>query len=577
MIDIKCLVIDNVQFQIAAVRNELNRIGIAAENIWPNDETPETEATFHDWGTVFGRLTATGRNGWDPRSHCVVAFLDLALDDQDHAWDVGMLRIREQFNNLLRNYVVVVLSQFGMQARNELRDSCDAVLDRTKLRSTKAEGPKEAIESTLRDAIASWERRLNRKAPALGRSLSNVFLNDSPALRRLEAAIGAETIRHISSIVAQTSDRIDVSAASGGYSGAFVVKLDWASIDGNRSVVLKLAKDRRLLEDEVDAWRKMATAYEAFVGLIPPLVDPAPHECRTDIDAVWYVVQSRVPGPTFEEAILEKVLEETNQTGRVGLINSVFQSIEKMTRSSMRLSLSIQRAPKGIMLHEDDVARFRASVDSLCSVSELCMRFGYLPNTSEFKAKVEAFLANVVMRWNDALVDARINEMPVCNQHGDLNARNIILPQDGHPQLIDFARFGQWPVFYDLVRLELQLSFRILDTDDVSDAFPNHLTRWLSVHGCRFVARNQIDDDGDSWCSGETFLALRSRILECEKGLHDEFQNQLSGFPVEKLVGLSRTYDAIKMCSYQDASWFKRVLYLIIAMESAEDAGLMPR
>jgi DNA-binding response OmpR family regulator len=55
-----------------------------------------------------------------------------------------------------------------------------------------------------------------------------------------------------------------------------------------------------------------------------------------------------------------------------------------------------------------------------------------------------------------------------CNTHGDLHSRNVLVDRHGQGWLIDFYRTGPGHLFRDLIELECDLKFVLLETTDLS-------------------------------------------------------------------------------------------------------------
>jgi len=51
--------------------------------------------------------------------------------------------------------------------------------------------------------------------------------------------------------------------------------------------------------------------------------------------------------------------------------------------------------------------------------------------------------------------------------HGDLNGKNILVDENGHPWLIDFFRTGPEHVLRDFVELEADIKFNYLESGDM--------------------------------------------------------------------------------------------------------------
>ncbi|MCH8156962.1 MAG: hypothetical protein IID18_04285 [Nitrospinae bacterium] len=152
-----------------------------------------------------------------------------------------------------------------------------------------------------------------------------------------------------------------------------------------------------------------------------------------------------------------------------------------------------------------------------------------------------------------------------------MNARNIILVGDAEPIVIDFGRFGYWPWFYDLSRLELQLWLRLLGGTHMRDVFPAELPKWLELW--RATKASSFPESTESVynaSSGTQNVAswISRRIADLRTRLIEDCANEYSGDLFANLVNLNRIYDCIKMSSYQ-VSWIKRLFFLIIAVDAS--------
>lgn len=83
--------------------------------------------------------------------------------------------------------------------------------------------------------------------------------------------------------------------------------------------------------------------------------------------------------------------------------------------------------------------------------------------TIEFPTVKGSFINPVV--W------LKSREFPIrsylCITHGDLNGKNILVDENGHPWLIDFFRTGRGHVLRDFVELEADIKFNYLQTSDL--------------------------------------------------------------------------------------------------------------
>ena len=115
-----------------------------------------------------------------------------------------------------------------------------------------------------------------------------------------------------------------------------------------------------------------------------------------------------------------------------------------------------------MVLNQQDIDRFESSLSNLADYREQCVSRGYISDDAwHSRVSMKDFESSVVKKWPGSLRRAGFSAIPCSDQHGDLNPRNIML-SPSIVQLIDWARWGCWPMGYDLVRLELQLLLRLI-------------------------------------------------------------------------------------------------------------------
>jgi hypothetical protein len=162
-------------------------------------------------------------------------------------------------------------------------------------------------------------------------------------------------------------------------------------------------------------------------------------------------------------------------------------------------------------------------------------------------------------------------ELHLSPQHGDMNPRNILLTDMNKSALIDYARFGEWPVGYDVIRLELQVMLRMLSRSNADDSFPHHLDDWLSFWS---EVKDGVIPDRPRNCDPAGVIASTLRMIaDGRSQISDQYADESP--PIARQLALLRCFDAIKMCSYQDATAFKRLFFLLVAVDCADTAGMM--
>jgi hypothetical protein len=565
--DLRFIIVDNRSFYVEQLRQILLRLGHDPAAIWPPENT-----TFTDWDNVLTHLVRLEGGGeFDPRRHCCVLFLDLALDAKEKTFAEGVARITRHSTTTLDSFAKIVFTLYPTRA-GDLNDKVDAILDKKDIESGEVRAAALAVRRAISRATKAWESRTRRQAPLF--AAKPWHLKDSPSARRADAGLGADIIAELVDQEAGGWSGVTVSALGGGYSGSYLLKIDGQENGAPRSVMCKVARDKRILDAEIQCWRRAVATYEAFVGLIPPFASTEIKTVGAEREA-WYIVQSSVPGLTLEASVLS--LGDSPQVPMARLqttYGGLFDRLTAMSQQSIRSGLQTEDVPSHFRFTAADVARFEASLNPLLSLYNACEDKKYTRREPLVKTAPE--LLGLVKEWPSRLVIAGLAMLPCYEQHGDLNPRNILITETAGPQLIDFARFAHWPVAYDTVRFELQLSLRLFDAVGLADAFPEGIAKWDSIW---LKSTGGITDVPSSPQDNSCEVDSGEWLLQMTGTWRDEIRRTCAatdpGIDVNRVTEVCRCFDALRMCSYQDATWFKRLWYLLIACRSAGAAGLI--
>jgi len=565
--DQRFVILDNHSYVVPVMKSLLRQLGYESKDIWP-----DTARIFNDWTSVFDELASLQNQGWDPEQQCCVLLLDLALDDHDNSYSEGLARISQVATTLLEHYVKIVHTLYPTQIDSEFkRTSIDAVIDKRDTQNKDSRAGKIALRTGISVALRNWEKRTGREAPNPPRFRWRLV--DSPSARRAEAALGYEGVSELAERLAERWSDVLVTVLTGGYSGSYLLKVEGREGASRRSVVCKIAREREMLEQEIDSWKMAASNYNTFIGLIPPVVESQIQRLGTRGDA-WFIVQSTVPGHTLEDAVkqasVDGVLDAPTIKAEFG---PVLHRLFKMSEAGLRSTLDNGSTLTRLYLTDLDTERFESSMPQLLELARVCVDKGYIDETSFSQRAATEFQIGIVGDWKNAIRETGLATLPFHDQHGDLNPRNIIL-SGGTPQLIDFARFGNWPVGYDLIRLQMQLLLRLIDSVSMNDSFPHNLREWLVIWRLITESSTISSPPADDTSTGLTTICLWM-VNEINRYLRDLFAMcPEPHIDLRRCAHLIRVFEAIRMCSYQDASWFKRLWFLLLAIDSAEAAGL---
>jgi hypothetical protein len=528
------IIIDNLVAGVVSIGSQLVTLGYDADRIWPDISATPPAATVHSWNEAVETVLSLQSSGWDPKASQIFIIADLALDIDNRSTAEGIAALVEHARMSLRDYVFVVVTLYSYQAEDRLASSVDHIMDRSLL-----QGPPETACDSLKHALTiaaeSWSTRTGRGA----RTEPGIALTDSPGARTATAVMGRHLLRLLVQRVAEGWTDVGVEVLTGGYSGSFVLKIDGAKGRSRRGVVCKISRDKESIVKESGRWRDAGSSelYARFVATAS-----VPDVQTLGRSELWYIVLSKLPGDTLER----RLLAAPHEAGPVikGLVSMAKRATAQGTAD---------RATKDILLFTtDDESKFRGAVNDLLLLHHEGRRRGCFNDAKGFRDRVVRLVERIAS-WPHCLNKCDLATIPTVEQHGDLNPRNVIIGTHGTFQLIDWARFGQWPPAYDLVRLQLQLLVRTVDRPRMRDAFPELFRTWALIWQRRSEQRTRFP-----WLS------------RLDRGIAAVTEPSTA-----RAVALARCYDAVRMCSYGDISWTKRLWMLNVAVEAADEASLI--
>lgn len=554
--NLRFIIIDDQTESVTYLKKLLGTLDWTNVAVWPGDSVGQK--TFNDWDKAFEKIARLKENpDWDPETNCCVLVLDVALGEKAVHILGGIDAINRRLSTPhFDSYVKVILTRYEpMVARNAVRDGIDAILEKEIIFSRIAGGaPVENLKLGIEEAIRNWSRRTGRDTP-ISPNDRHVKLLDSPPMRLMEAALGRTIVDGVVNHVARDWGEVSVDALSGGYSGAFLARITDAS--GNRQIVCKLSKNQQLIDEEFSKWNRLF-AYPVYQGFVMPMAKP---EFLSTFGQVHFLQQASLTGATLESTLLEEIARpsEAKLVSSLRAIKAIARLVEKAC------AIVERKTPNLLVMTAGDLNRFEGSIPLLANLRDRCVELNFLDDDAwHTKSAIAKFASETVKQWNTLTSRAAFGDLPTSPQHGDMNPRNVLLTE-AKPALIDFARFGFWPIGYDLTRFELQLFLRLTGAVDRKDHFPNQLKVWLSLWG------EVRDGQVNAKYKGEKDLQITRRVLAAIEPVTTKVGQMLEehGADPRQVFALMRCFDAIKICSYQDASPFKRLLFLLIALDNA--------
>jgi len=545
----RVIIIDNKSNFVEQTRKLLLKLGFEEDQVWP-----PTNDVFTNWDAVLLKLDALKRTGFDPRQKQCYLLLDLALDEHNNTYNEGLGQIRSS-RAILEDYVLVALTVWADPARKELMGTyIDGVIERTQTQD--GDAGVLALKYGLEIALDKWARRTSRKPVKLG---LDWFVADSPGARSLLSALSQHAVNKIVGQEAGSWSGVEIDALTGGHSGGHILRIRGFSDRTPVSVVCKISRDKESLEDEIERSRR-AAATRVFVGVMAAYQTHIPKDIGEGNFS--YIVQADVAGKSVEEVLTQVVPPQ-----RQAALEILFESVRDLGMAVDPLSVDRRSALPALNLSEKDTAVFETSAHVLTQLLEVGRdQFGSAVDLAE-KEAVQQFIA-MVKNWN-TLIAEKFSLVLHVRQHGDFNVRNLFISRK-RLQLIDFARYAPWPMGYDLTRLEMQFLLRGIDAATCWDHFSSRMGLWITVwRVLTGAAQSTFPAEYSETVNGARRIALE------RKDLFTRLTPDYTAEDQKRLIALMRTFDAIKICSYQDASIFKRLWFLQIAIESARTAGLM--
>jgi hypothetical protein len=575
MSNIKFILIEDHPGTIESYRTFLVKGGIAPEDIWPSArETPKLQEA--QWLNAMQTIDSLARSGFDPRNSMVILILDLALNNHEGvAHGVEEVRNNQPF---LDPYVRMVISSSADSVEGSLKGMVDGLLAKHELRDDCTEYSERFGQfrfwNAVRAAAASWADRTGRIS-TLPPPPPIQVIAEEVALRLFQSRFGQRAIEEVAEYVSYkyevaAAPRIEI--ADGGFSGAAVLLVYFNTKIGKRSLALKVSESRERLDEEARASLRAVEASGKFESAILGGLS-SPERLRLGGREAYCTRQVMVDGMTLDAALLvsDKKNYDRLRKGLSGFMRAVSDAgIRDSHQGDLRLSLALKPM---------QIARFHRSVEELRVldgvVASSYRRRPLLSSPLSQPAAQDRF-KTLADNWGD-ICTAHFKDGVICyEQHGDLHGRNVMIARGGAAsgsrpgafKLIDAARFGAWPAFYDISRLQLNLAVRLLDPPATA---LHHLPERVSVWEAHWAAAIAGADPHlpTSIVDAEPAQRFRQLFADLTK-VADSHSKEVGGkAQLLKLMALNRCFDLIKMVAYVDLPAVRRLWLLRLLNETA--------
>ncbi len=489
---------------------------------------PTDDATFRDWK----HATAWLRQVVDDTEDTVL-FLDLGLGQ------LGRQRIRTAMHHcgtlrrLFPHARLVAYTQYAQLVRPlpDFESTFNGLLNKQFLQS--ADTDVEQLNYVKQTTDAALPPQLSD----MEHLFANACIVDSLGLRLFEAAFGVDTVYRLLSEWSSTWHDVQIQALNSGFSGTYLLRITGISPKGRESRIFKLCRERKPLQDELDAVFKDPWSLKT-IGRHSAFTDR--NVRRLTSENGFYFVQADAEGRELLEVV--RGVDRTAAERAIGSLNRLLVECLDERKSDFRTLPLHTRLTLSVL----DKARLSASVVALKPLSTALAARGCWPAGVPHYDVVCQAVVHVVQNWP---AHAFVQEpSPHVLQHGDLNPRNVLVNANDLV-LIDGARISVWPVGYDFARLTLQLTIRTMAHANCQDVFGDNFANWSvgalgatdaeTAVGLPDEARQTVEAYR-TWCDAQADPALLNRAFR-----------------------VMTLWDAVKVVSYTDVSQFVRMWALM--------------
>ncbi len=482
---------------------------------------PDFDQPCDSWKTALALIKALPRDG----EHVFVLDLLLTGDSSSDAdpaagADEGLRNaryIRQEFPSA----VMICISTWGHNVLQK-QNPFDEVLDL----QVPANKDVDRVSARL---VMTIRRHL--KTGASG-AAQDVAYEDSYAFRLAEAALGSERLRKFFPAVASGWKDVAVTALSHGASGAFLFKLSGQCNGRPSALVYKIARDRQLLQEEIEAFRQAQPHLGHFAGRF----NSSGFEIEVEAELPFYT-QSLVPG---------KSLYAVFRDGGAAKCRPVLENVTRLLTQQYEWALEEKNHVGRPLASEFDLGPVRVqfllhACDRLEPVAEFLRKRGRWPKGHPKPAEVFSDVRDLVKTWTNALA------LPApywVYQHGDLHGGNIIAVDT--PVFIDPPRLRLWPVGYDMCRLATHAQVLLTGPANDEDWVDGDIASWAKSP---FADLDQDSIGGDNGWPAQIHRSFL-RFARAQRRSHAELRR------VYEFCALS---DLLRMINYPTLSHSKRI------------------
>ena len=494
---------------------------------------PEGGKVFKTWSSASEYLRRHV-----PSTEDVVLMMDIALGDGDRDVLVpeGIHRC-ETLRGEFPNATMIACTQYDRSVRDH--PSFGTVFhglfekqewDRFPTLKEKARYALEVIQQALPKDISAIELLFERTK-----------IEDSLGVRTFESVFGVGVLKELVFHFVAGCDDVALRALSGGLSGAFLFEILATGPQGRSAIIVKVARDRSLIDNEVSALERH---YGSLGPLTPHILRPQSQVVEHFRNGGHYLEQAAIPGEDLLRLATRDFQAAAPEIRRfLHLLVSCVKDLQDRAGATLgRLGDFFQFKPL-------DFSRLRASAEFLRTLGPELERQGLWPKGTPPPAVISERIIQSGELWRDGKWKVLDQVVPVMVQHGDVHIANVLLTRNGQQVLVDIARIGVWPVGYDISRLAIQMRLRLPDRSGAADYLPTNLHFWLS---------QDPSGEHDEGASPACVLAD-----ECDVAFAGAISNSEHETAMRLAYLCGTVWDLMKIASYGDISTFKRIWAMV--------------
>lgn len=474
----------------------------------------------------------------------LVLVLDLMLKDQGDA--VVGIEQSEIYRHEYPNAILIALTSLGNEVnRHPRREKIfDAVIDK---QTSEAKDPEKLRERLYKDIEKARLRRTSIPTP--GKPLIRV--EDSLGMRLVEAAISADGLRELVEKETEGWSKIAVGALTSGGSGSHLLRLSGEREHQPARLVLKVATDSEILKDEGDKLERYQAHFNQFGGISSSSTDGI-HQ--VDGRGFFYFRQVSVPGDTLYELIRKDSKAKASKA-----FDALLKVLIAQYRDAAKGDPTVEQC---FRFRPDHPFRIADSCARLLPAAKLLYDGGEWPKHLPIPDTVFSGVRELTKQW--AILTKKIKVPFWVMQHGDLHSGNVLV-SEGQLRFIDLARFGKWPIGYDISRLATHARIHLPWQEGDRDWIQHDLKAWTKEE---FAVLDRSSARGVcEWAvkADEVFRVFLEKRPERE---HEELR---------RLYQFCALSDLMRILSYANLSHFKRIWTAVAIWQLGSRLGFLHR